>query len=788
MELRKLAGVFLTKDINSDTSQFLGTVSILSIEEKGNALRNILLPIVQSTVSQEDCKTNFVFLTPNGWEVNNRLEHIIAIRDLLCPGDIIKIRLKDVIPRLGIVIVDESSSRNSAVGYIQVPTPTCSINELRQDIEKQQPSLHKRLKDVGNAQFLDCNGWPITHDQEESVLLIRAIVNNVIKIQIGYNQYQTPTCSPLPPVIEIAKMEEFNHEKLRATAMSPISVAPKRHSLPRMSSLKPFDIMISYVHKETAKLATILCDELRRLNYSVFVDVLYIKPGIDWQDVINEAVYNCSVFVPLISNHYGLTDWTNKEVKLADTLEKLIIPINFISTWPPMCLAIQFSTTQFISWGKNTINMEPRIIASKVAAEISERYQVLSKLESEEEITQHEEEIVKTELEELEKTEEKIAVKKNVFGKKFSAVIRKSLMKKDSAASFVVITYHPKQADIIEGIQDHLEGRGYDVWASSAGTEPNKRQLFKTKVNEAGAVLVILSNEFAVSEWCEQEVYYCEGRKRLIPIIIESINMPCWMATLIGTETILDIRSNTFYDNLSEEVDCATQPAKAEGRLRKLVEQKTQIHRMCTELQKSLPNGKLVYISGGTKLFSRNGEAICRDIGKCLAKDRNNVLVTGGFYGVGETVGRSFYEERKNLGWEDGVIHIQAVKDSQDRTVQTRQNPDGTLKPVPYGKTIFIGSSIRQRVTLTAKVIDLSILIEGGPGAAFEAHQFSWNDRTVIPIIVTGGAAAGKFNVPQTIFIKPIHIPETDWLTLQDEQSSPIDIAKAVASIVAITK
>ena len=37
----------------------------------------------------------------------------------------------------------------------------------------------------------------------------------------------------------------------------------------------------------------------------------------------------------------------------------------------------------------------------------------------------------------------------------------------------------------------------------------------------------------------------------------------------------------------------------------------------------------------------------------------------------------------------------------------------------------------------------------GGPGAAHEAEQFVWNDRTVIPVPSTGGAAAGKFNVPK---------------------------------------
>ena len=40
----------------------------------------------------------------------------------------------------------------------------------------------------------------------------------------------------------------------------------------------------------------------------------------------------------------------------------------------------------------------------------------------------------------------------------------------------------------------------------------------------------------------------------------------------------------------------------------------------------------------------------------------------------------------------------------------------------------------------------------GGPGAAHEAEQFIWNDHVVIPVSRTGGAASGKFNVPDKIF------------------------------------
>ncbi len=786
----KVAGVFLVKDTALENSLFLQCAPLRHLGGDIELLRGFV-PLPEG----EEFAREFVFLTKDGWELDANFEKQMKIDDLLCPGNVIRVRMKDKAPRVGIILCNQPAGGESAIGYVCLPSFKGTVSTIRTTMEEQLPSLYKKLVSNG-LQFLDCNGWPITKSQEEKLLLIRIVTNNVVKIQTVGVAGHTPTPSPIPPIIEIA--EEFL-EPVLGSSPPPLplpptnSFHPTRHSLPR-PSLKPFDIMISYVHRETSKFANLLCDELRRLNYSVFIDVQYIKPGIDWQDVLNEAVYNCSLFVPLVSNHYGLTDWTNKEVKLADTLEKAIIPINFTPVWPPMCLAIQFATTQYIRWGKNASNLEPRTIASKSAAEISERYKVIEELKQEMEDKHEEVERIEVEVVAREKTEQaekpngELASKKHSTGKRLSSVIRKSLMKSHSVCNLVVVTCHPSQAEITEGIQAHLEGRGYEVWASSAGTDPQKRQQFKSKVNEAGAVVFVLSSQFALEQWCEQEVYYCEGRKRIIPIIVEDIEMPCWMSTLIGTETFLDSRSNTFYDNLSEEVEYATQPSKAEGRLRKLVEQKTQLHRMCTDLNKNLPTGKLVYISGGTKLFSQNGESICREIGKFLAKDRNVVLVTGGFYGVGEIVGRSFYEERKCLGWDRGVVHIQALKDSQDRTLQTRQNADGTFQKVPYGITLFNGCSIRQREMLTAKCLDLCILIEGGPGAASEAHQFSWNDHTVVPVMVTGGAAGGKFNVPSTIFIKPENVPETEWATLKDEKASPTDIAKAVATIVALIK
>ena len=56
-----------------------------------------------------------------------------------------------------------------------------------------------------------------------------------------------------------------------------------------------------------------------------------------------------------------------------------------------------------------------------------------------------------------------------------------------------------------------------------------------------------------------------------------------------------------------------------------------------------------------------------RAIGVSLARQErcDITLVTGGFYGVGETISRSFLEERKRRNLKTNVWHILPVKDEQ---------------------------------------------------------------------------------------------------------------------------
>ena len=774
--------VYLTKDTSPELAQQLGCLGI-----KGPGQQAVVLTL-REAINQEIDSTllpkSYSFITPQGWELEERLEREFPLQCLICDQYIARIR-----------------ARQNRVWINYDDKPFCSISlevrkgvsliDVKEAIEIQHPGLYRYLMIKegvagGGVRFLDINGCLISKTQEQELPLSSIVSKNTISL----SSFSVPSSYP-----SMSLMASNKRPSIALPQTEELPLNQRSPSFPR-KSVEPLEIMLSYVHKESSGPAARLSEELSKLGYTVFLDKTAIKPGDDWQDVLNEAVCNCRLFIPLVTPLYGLTEWTNREVKLADTLGKMIIPVTFLSTWPPMCLAIQFATTQFIKWNvpSSGSHFELNTIINTVAVNIADQYNSMKEeAETSKEDEETQDEVKRDEIDdnkkELSPPLSVASRKSKSFPRSLPEMIRKSIFKQDpsKATPLIVVSYHPTHLEFLEGLRHDLESRGHEVWASMAGEDLRKRETFKKKVNVSSVVVFILSAEYVKSSSCEQEMYYVEGRKRIIPIIVNSFQIPGWMTTLVGPDSFLDSRSPNFQDAFREEIESATVPAKAEERLRKLVEQKTQLHKLCTDLKKRLPKGRLVYVTGSSKIASKNGLEICREFGRLLASEKHNYyLVTGGFYGVGSTTGESFHkeiQERKESGGY--VIHIQAKKDPQDHTVQARQNTDGTFQPVQYGENLFYCNSVREREMLTPKVIDLCILIEGGPSAAFEAHQFSWSGHTVIPVVSTGGAAGGKFNTPPGIFYKPNYASESDWSVLSDLEAEPKAVARALVNIVA---
>ena len=473
------------------------------------------------------------------------------------------------------------------------------------------------------------------------------------------------------------------------------------------------------------------------------------------------------------------TLWTNREVKLADVLGKPIVPVNFLPHWPPKCLAIQFSTTQFIPWPHSGPEQDwDEATVADVASAIVRQYQketgwsqtppvggviaadgavageerdtgsskghrglivsdggadsmegggmgeveketekvpplqrsqdtLIIHISSEEGLAVRDEATCKIEtptspslsiIQGLQ-SQRKSTIKSYAsdLPPSLSEIHRQAIQESRQGKPLVLISCHTAQRDFGHELASEMEGHGYEVWCSCdvlSLRDESASPIFQAKADEAGVIIFVFSKEFTESSFCEKQVYYCEQRKRIVPLVYDPIQLPDWASMLIGTSPFVTRQSSGFRHTLLKRVEDALNPQKGSD-LQEMLKEKAEIVQLCADITAKLPQKKnLVYISGGTKFFSKCGEQICKELGRLLAQDSSIVLVTGGYYGVGETVGRSFHEERVRHGRGEGsgVWHVVAERDDQDKSSQTRQNKDGTFLSLPYGQTIFAGT------------------------------------------------------------------------------------------------
>lgn len=803
-----LVGVLLVGETQASKGQIIGT-AYLPTAARQQTLRQLRTSLVPALPTYFRDKS-YLFLTPRNWEISRSLEESVLAGDVLDQDSCLRIHVDYAKPRIGIVAERECSEG----GDIPLGFVFCELGARLHDLATQiVQDLVPSYPFLGRASFsfVDRNGWPISSTQEVCLTVLDVISDHQVRIRLsrqlegdaslgassvhrlGLQAILSPSIPSIEPAIRTGP---FSAE------------VPREGGAVLTRDRRVDEILISYVHSEATLQAVALKHALQTEGYNVFLDIDSIEGGTDWQDALNEAISRCSLFVALVTMRYGYTLWTNREVKMADILGKSIIPVNFLSNWPPACLAIQFATTQYTQWEQpveateSTDNAQvdnekatpPGASCSETAAAVAKAIIQCYKKEeplSTANINQVEEvdgDAPNIHLQPTStgtKTTGKPPVKScpsllpNSVPKDYQWIIQQPR----SGKPLVVIVCHLAQMELARTVAKTLEDDGSEVW-STCDEDGSALEEIHAKINEAGVVVMMFSEEFVKCCKCQAKVFYSEQRKRIIPLLIGSVCLPDWAAMLVGTNVFVDSRSSGFISTVLNKVHAALSPKALEQELAMAAKEKEELDTLCAELAQKLPKGKLVYISGGTNFYSPLGKAICTELGVRLAKERDVVLITGGFYGVGETVARSFYDERVRLGESGGLCHIVAVKDDQDRSHQTRQRPDKTFEALPFGTTFFSGSSVRQREMLTPRLLDLCVLVEGGPGAAFEVQQFNWNEKYVIPVAATGGAASGLFEVPQSIFQRPQGVCESDWSLLSNHSASPSDIADAIVRIV----
>jgi len=126
-----------------------------------------------------------------------------------------------------------------------------------------------------------------------------------------------------------------------------------------------------------------------------------------------------------------------------------------------------------------------------------------------------------------------------------------------------------------------------------------------------------------------------------------------------------------------------------------------------TTLLAKLPAQPALIVIGSTSFWHGESAATCAAVGGLLASIEDLVLITGGMTGIGEGVGRSFFNSRRMASREPDVFHVL---------------PRGCAA-WNYGVTLFAGSDMAERREILERLSRLYLAIEGGPGTVHELFR-----------------------------------------------------------------
>jgi len=86
-------------------------------------------------------------------------------------------------------------------------------------------------------------------------------------------------------------------------------------------------VFVSYSH-EDGRLASALKSRLERFGLNVFLAHVDIKPSLEWQEEILRTLKRSDIFIPLLTENFVLSEWTDQETGIAVSEQKYIIPLS----------------------------------------------------------------------------------------------------------------------------------------------------------------------------------------------------------------------------------------------------------------------------------------------------------------------------------------------------------------------------------------------------------------------------------------------------------------------------
>ncbi|XP_061171783.1 uncharacterized protein LOC133181268 [Saccostrea echinata] len=718
-----LLGVVLKGDNSRQEDRCLGAVKVFTsqiVEVTLDWLKDVMRRQLVCFLE------NLHFCTKEGWSIKADLEKSLKIQDVLTEEKTVLVQRSQNEKKIAI-----QNTEREVLGFVLCAVQS-KLSHLRSLIEDQ-------ILDEGNRsflefQFLEQNGWPVSPKQESSLSVLDVLNERHVMIRFK------SSLTRVSPQYKAGTVNRKRHLSFRSSKDLE-RVSPADSSVGDVTgSVK--QILISYVRAEAAQHALRLKQELSALGFSVYLDVHEIRSGLDWQDSLNYAVSNCEFFVALVTPKYGETQWTNREIKLADVLGKFIVPVSFLDSWPPQCLAIQFATTQYIDWKTQ----------AQITAEIAEGSNSAKDIKVWEH--RHIRDVACKIKDHLIKAKEKALQKKTSLVKRKTVVKSCTLIEENNdqaslcnrdGCPLVVVCVHVNQQQLSAELADFIRSLGCEVWCtitdkvegqndcSNLGDE--NRDSFQEKADDAGVVIVLLSSDFIHSRTCQQQLYYCEQRKKVVPLLTDNTQIPSWLEMMLQSNTYTCVEKRNYKEHLPKVLKKLFDPKARQSCNAELEE--ARVSYAVKQLKKLLRSSLCVYICGPSVCENIRSDLI-RLLGKVLSEFEDVTMVTGGGYNIEYMVSHAFLEETQQNLRPHKVWHVLPEQEKQDVSKDYPQNSDGTFQVISFGQTYFCGNSQEERDLIISKAVEVCLIVIGDSDVKYLrlAKKFAWNDHHVIPFVV----------------------------------------------------
>ncbi|VVB91143.1 TIR domain protein [uncultured archaeon] len=92
------------------------------------------------------------------------------------------------------------------------------------------------------------------------------------------------------------------------------------------TGIKSLKVFFSYSTNDKAIVGT-LKNLLESMGFEVFLAHEDLEPCVEWREEIKENLHNCDIFIPLLTDNFKDSEWTDQETGMAVSADKFIIPI-----------------------------------------------------------------------------------------------------------------------------------------------------------------------------------------------------------------------------------------------------------------------------------------------------------------------------------------------------------------------------------------------------------------------------------------------------------------------------